>query len=75
MRIAEEMLLKKFNGDVAKAAAFSEAFIISLEYANNEVIKLFDPDGQVMKSMMKEFGDYVDYLKLPRWKKVLVVYS
>ncbi len=70
--ITKEMLLKKFNGDVGRAAKFMDAYIISQEWANKEVEKMFDPEGEVMKTMNKEFYEYVDFLELPWWKRVLV---
>ena len=70
--ITKERILKKFNGDEEKAAKFMDAFIISQEWANKEVEKMFDPEGEVMKTMMKEFDEYVDFLELPWWKRVMV---
>ena len=70
MGITEEMLLKKFNGNKIKAAQFAAAYTGAMEVTNEEIKKLFDPEGPVMKKIDKDFGEYVDYMSLPWWKKV-----
>jgi len=70
--ITEEMILKKFNGDEEKAARFVKAFIISQDYANNEIEKMFDTRGEIMKSIAREFDEYVSFLELSLWKRILI---
>ena len=70
--ITEEMLLKKFNGDRAMAAAFAEAYVYALEQTNQQLEKDFNPNSDLMRGIFKEFNDEFDWFTTPWWKKVLI---
>lgn len=68
----EEELLRKFDGDVYKAAAFMEVFIAEQEAQLEEMERLFHPDSDYMKALDAEISRDMDLSFMPLWKLVLV---
>ena len=70
--VTEEMLLKKFNGDVYKAAAYSQV-LLEFQKEKLEHSKIFLPDTPYMVALGKKIDEELDWdLLTPWWKKVLV---
>jgi hypothetical protein len=42
------------------------------ENETKELEKLFDPNGETMKSINEQFNKAVDFIELSWWKKLLV---
>ena len=72
MELSKEILLKKFNGDVYMAAAYSQGLADHMEQRCMEAKKMFDPNGPYMKSLVKENDEEFDWIITPWWKKVLI---